>query len=309
MNKSLKWLRPVIPAGAILFALVLGLAAQPSRAQDTDNLVRVDPSGILVAPDGTFHISVLDDPPEQTLAAWVIEMTFDPSVIESQECISISTPGGAVGAFDCEFSDDNNDGKNENVKMLGAVLFSRSGKGLVNESKLADITFHAIGGPADCSDFTLRILIHADSDGSETGAKVQDGRMCIAGDAPASGTVSPVPITPRTSEPTPEGGGPIPTLNPVGGNTGGSSGGADNSGSSNGASGSRTSGPSGSRTAGGSSSSQPSGGGATNNDDDTKTFVWVVVGAAALIIAAAGAWGVVRMRNRGGPDDGTPPPV
>ena len=61
-----------------------------------------------------------------------------------------------MGAFDCEFTDDNNDGKNETIKMLGAVLFSRSGKGLVNVSKLADHNIHdAIGAPGSCTDLRM----------------------------------------------------------------------------------------------------------------------------------------------------------
>lgn len=306
MNKRINWLRPAIPAGAIVFALLLA-AVGTRTVHAEDNVVRVDPSGVAVAPDGTFHVAVMDDPPEQSLSAWVIEIAFDPNVVTPTDCRSISAPGGAVGAFDCEFTDDDGDNKDETIKMLGAVLFRSSQKGLVKESKLADITFTAVGAPASCTDLKLRILIHADSDGEETAARVQDGRACVQGDAPATGTASPFPVTPRTSEPTPVGGGQPPTIGP-GGQTGGESGGATQSvpgggGGSTAASGSRT-------TSAGSRTGQPSGengGGITTSDDGTNTFVWVVVGFAALIIAGAGAWGVVRMRGRGpgagpGPD-------
>jgi hypothetical protein len=312
MNTRIEWLRPVLPAGAILFALLLAVVgARDAHAQD--NVVRVEPSGVAVAPDGTFHVAVMDDPPEASLAAWVIELAFDPNIVTPTDCRSLTTPGGAVGAFDCEFTDDNNDGKDETIKMLGAILFSGSQKGLRNEAKLADITFHAVGAAASCSDLKLRILIHADSDGEETGAEVQDGRACVQGDAPATGTASPFPVTPRTSEPTPTGGGGgVPTIG--GGQTSAASSGPTQPASPGGGG---STGASSTRTASAGSPAQPSsenGGGLTTSDDGTKTFVWVVVGFAALIIAGAGAWGVVRMRGRGpdagpgpGPDAGSGP--
>lgn len=306
MNKRIEWLRPVIPAGAFILALLLTTLGTPA-AHAQDNVVRIEPSGVAVAPGGTFHVAVMDDPPEQTLSAWVIELAFDPNVLTPTDCLSLTTPGGAVGAFACEFTDDDEDGKDETIKMLGAVLYSRSQEGLFNESKLADITFHAVGAPASCTDLTLRILIHADSDGEETAARVQDGRACIQDDAPLTGTASPFPVTPRTSEPTPLGGEDVPTIGP-GGETGGETDGTTQT-SPPGGGGASTS-ASGSRTAGtGSRTGQPTGEGGTvvNNDDDgTKTIVWVAVGLAALVIAGAGAWGIVRMRGRG-PGAGPPP--
>jgi hypothetical protein len=310
MNKRIEWLRPVIPAGAIIFSLLL-LSIGARDAHAIDNVVRVDPSGAAVGPGGTFHVGVLDDPPEETLAAWVIELAFDPNIVTPIDCRSITTPGGAVGAFDCEFTDDDDDGKDETIKMLGAVLYSRSEKGLFNESKLADITFEAVGAAASCTDLKLRILIHANSDGEETAARVQDGRACIQGDAPPTGTASPFPVTPRTSEPTPEGGsgGDPPTLDP-GGETGVETGGAtDSSGAPIGGSGS-TSGT-GPRTTGtGVRTNQPTDAAGnvipSDDDDGTTTVVWLVVGVAALVIAGAGAWGIVRLRGRG-PDAGPPP--
>ena len=211
MIKQRRWLRPGVPAGAILIVLLAASLAVVPRAFADNNLVRIDPSGVAVAPGGSFHIGVVDDPPAASLAAWVIELTFDPAVVTTKgaDCRSITTPGGAVGAFDCETADTDNDGRDETVKILGAVLFSRSQAGLMNESTLADITFQAVGGPGSCSDLKLRILIHSDAQGHETGARVQDGRVCIAGDAPPSGTASPFPETPRTSEPTPTGTGAV----------------------------------------------------------------------------------------------------
>jgi hypothetical protein len=300
------WLRLGIPAGAILIVLLAASLAGVPRAFADTNLVRIDPSGVAVAPGGSFHIGVVDDPPAATLAAWVIELTFDPAVVTTKgaNCRSISSPGGAVGAFDCETADTNNDGHDETVKILGAVLFSRSQAGLIDESTLADITFQAVGGPGSCSDLRLRILIHADAQGQETGARVQDGHVCIAGDAPPAGTASPFPETPRTSEPTPNGTGAV-ALTPggVAGQTaqpGSSSGSAGGSGGASGgasASGGRP-------TAAVSNSGTPAAAATVaSNDGGTSTAVWLVVAVAVLVIAGVGAWGIVRMRGgRPGPD-------
>jgi hypothetical protein len=298
MDKRNSWLRPGIPAGAILFLLLaIGAVAGVQRAHAEENVVRISPSGVAVAPDGTFQIGVVDDPTAASLAAWVLELSYDPTVVttKGEDCRSITTPGGAVGAFDCETADTNGDGVDDTVKILGAVLFSRSQKGLVNESTLADITFHAVGGPASCSDLKLRILIHSDAEGHETGAKVQDGRACIAGDAPASGTASPFAVTPRTSEPSPIGTGNI-ALTPGNGTAQATEpGSTQNSGG--------TSGSTSGKTAGSTHTSAPGGVATDGNGGGTSTAIWLLAGLAVLVIAAGGAWGVVRMRGqRQGPD-------
>jgi hypothetical protein len=305
MIARITWLRPVVPAGAILILFLVALGGA-GRAHAQDNTVRIEPPGSAVAPDGTFKIGIVDDPPAESLAAWVIELKYDPDVVAIVErgCVTMSTPGGAFGAFDCQVTDDDGDGKKETAKILGAVLFSRSQKGLVNETKLVDITFRAVGTAGSCSDLRLRIRIHADSEGEETGARVQDGRGCILGSAPVTGTASAFPATPRTSEPTPTGGGDgdvVPTIAPNGGQ-GGEPGQETEPGSSPGTDGSPA-GTGGLTTVPGQQRTQgPQDGGAggvENSDDDTRTFVWVVVAASALVIAAAGAWGIVRMRGRG----------
>jgi hypothetical protein len=303
MTKQRRWLRPGYPAGAILFLLLaIGAVAGVPRVHAEENVVRISPSGAAVAPDGTFHVGVVDDPTAASLAAWVIELAFDPTVVatKGEDCRSITTPGGAVGAFDCETADTNNDGVDDTVKILGAVLFSRSQKGLVNESTLADITFHAVGGPGSCSDLKLRILIHSDAQGHETGAKVQDGRACVASDAPATGTASPFAVTPRTSEPTPIGTGNVALTPRVETDQATEPGSTLESGGASGST-SRT-------TAGGTRTTAPGGSTATENDGGgTSTVVWLLGGLAVFVLAAGGAWGVVRMRGRrdgAGPDSG-----
>lgn len=296
--------------GAVVLLLALAalwLAAAPeARAQD--NVIRVDPTGVEVAPDGSFEVAIIADPPAGSLAIWVVEVAFDPDVLSttSRDCDPINTPGGAIGAFQCIADDTDDDGTNDTVKILGAVLFTGTGTGLIKESTLADITFDAIGDPGDCTDLTLRIRTTVDNNAEETGALVQDGRACIEADAPPSGTASPVPFTPRTSAPTPPGESiDVPTIGGNGetgqetpetgepGDTGQTSTPAGQSGST---------GATGASAAGTTPATAPNSG-ANYPDDDggVATIVWVVIGLFALGAAAVGAWAIVRVRG------GTPP--
>ncbi len=290
-TRNAKWLRPGFPAGAILFVLlaIFAVGGVPA-AHAQENLVHIDPSGAAVAPGGTFSVAVVDEPTEASTSAWVLELAYDPTVVttKGEDCRSLSAPGGSVGAFACETADTDDDGVDDTVKILGAVLFRRSGKGLIDETTLADITFTAVGDPGSCTDLKLRILIHSDSEGHETGASVQDGHACIAGDAPASGTASPFPVTPRTSQPTPIGTGNV-ALTPGNdteqptepGQTAASGGSVSGSGS------------------GAPRTTSPGGGGTVTEKDDggTSAWVWALGGAAVLVLAAGSAWGVVRARG------------
>ena len=196
--------------------------------------------------------------------------------------------------------------------LYGAVIFNGTGKGLTTESVLVDITFKVIGQAGACSDLRVFIRSHADNNGKETGALVQDGRACIAGNAPPVGTSSPNPVTPRTSAPTPEptrpgDGGDTGAPNgqtaaPGGGETGqptGSNGETVAPGASNG-----STGPSG-RSATPKATQTPAGGVDTDSGGP-GAVVWVVVGAIVLALAAGGAWSIVRMRGKP-PSDGVPP--
>jgi hypothetical protein len=300
-----KWLQLAAPAGAIVLAASAALLS-PADARAEDNVVSLEPAGIVVAPGGSFTVSLVDDPTPASTAIWAIDVAFDPAVVSVpdpiEDCDTIDTPGGAIGAFDCQVVDTDRDGRPDTVKVLGVVLYTRTQLGLTEVSTLADITFTVAGNAGDCSDLRLRIRSHADSEGQETGARVQDGRVCIRSDAPPTGTASPVPFTPRTSEPTETPGpgqtGGVPTL-PGGQET---------------ASPGQTRDPD--ETGGGAASESPAGltgtptspsGEPGDDDDGTSPLLWVGIAALVAVLAAGAAWAVIRLRSAR-PGDGPPGP-
>lgn len=301
-TRATRWLQLVLPAGAIIL-LALGALISPTLALAVDNVVRIDPSGIEVAPGGSFHVKLIDDPTPASTAIWALDLVYDPAVVTTaaEDCDSIDTPPGAIGAFDCQVIDADKDGTPETVKILGVVLYTGTQTGLVAESTLADITFDVVGAAGACTDLHLRVRSHADKDGNETGALVQDGRACVEVAAPPSGTASPVPVTPRTSEPTepPTPAGETGDATPSGTQQGGSPGQTAPTGGQGASSGST--GP-----AGGSTTPRSSGDVAGDADGGTGPLVWVLVGGIVLVLAAGVAWSLVRLRGAKPPSDSPP---
>jgi hypothetical protein len=299
MSRSSKDLRPAITA--VLILLLFALASTPSLAFAQGNLVRIEPSGVEVAPGGTFTIAVVDEPPPESTAVWAVDVSFDSGVVTvrdpDHDCDTLDPPPGSTSASICQGADADGDGATDTIKVIGFVLFSGTEKGLTEETTLADIMFAAVGSPGQCSDLRLRIRSHADSEGNETGAQVQDGRVCIKGDAPQEGTATDVPVTPRTSEPTESpspGPGATSRQTSSGDQNGGSAGGGAG-GSSVGTGGSPNDASGGSDSTGreeGPSSSS------NDSDGDSSPFVWIGIIAASLALAGAGAaWWLIRVRG------------
>src|SRR6185503_7514778 len=116
---ELKWLRPVLPAGAILLFALCGLwLSDAAPAAAVDNTVSTKPLRMLMPAGGESNIEVITDPPEQTVAVWVVELSFNPAVVaaESEDCDPINTPAGGVGASGCEIVDTNSDGAPDTAK-------------------------------------------------------------------------------------------------------------------------------------------------------------------------------------------------
>ena len=321
-----RWLRPVIPAGAVSALLLAVLFFAASLASAQENTVRIEPSGIEVAPGGSFEIAIRDDPPEQSVTAWVLDLRYDPDVLSvgDDACTSTSFPGGMIGIAQCELVDSDEDGSDDSVRVLGLGIFTSTPIGFIEEFTIAEIVFDVVGDPGDCSDLELVLAVHAGADGEETGALVQDGRACIESDAPPSGTATANPVTPRTSAPTVAPSGPFPTpgpggaTQPPGGGTGDGGDDDDDGGATptrpvvtidaSGRPVTATPPPDETRVPGGTGDSSP---GATNDGDGdgAGAVLWVILGLLVLGAAGAGAWWLIRVRGaQGTPPSGGPPP-
>jgi hypothetical protein len=313
IRKLSAWLRPVSPAGVVVFSLALAVhaAAGAAFAQSLENVVSVEPVGVRVAPGGSFEVAVETHPPEQSVAAWVVELAFDPAFVsaESEDCLPLATPAGAVGASGCEVVDTNGDGTVDTAKIFGAVLFGETELGLQEEAALARITFTMAQGVDACTILHLRITIHADAEGDETGARVRDGRVCADVTAPPAGTPEATDIPIRTSEPPPEDGATVPPLDPStgggatgggGGSTGGGGGGTAVTGAPFGTtpgSSAATSAEDEDGTPGLNGDNGESDGGGDAGDGGVSPVIWAVLGVLALGAVGGGAWYMVRMRG------------
>jgi hypothetical protein len=300
----------VRPAGFLFLALALALAFRPGPAHADPNTVFLEPSGVEVAPGGAVTVALVADPPAQTLAIWGIDVEFDPDVVSatSRGCDSLDPLPDSQTVTACEVVDGNEDGRDDTVKLLGAMIFNDTGLGLSDPAVLAEITFNVVGGPGRCTDLRLRVEFHDDSEGEETDPLLSDGLICVEQDAPPGGTA--VPHTPeaRTSEPTPPGaGGLTPPPLDAGGTAGGGETPAEGGGTSTSGGGTPT-GDSQNASPSDSASQTPAPGesGEEGGGDGGGVLIWALVILAVMIAAAGVAWAVVRRRGAGSGPQGGP---
>lgn len=269
--------------------------ARPGPALADANEVSISPAAIEVAPGGSATVQLIADPPAQTLAIWVIDVAFDPDVVSttSRGCDTLDAPADSTTVGLCVVNDEDDDGVVQTVTVLGGIVFNDDGAGLSERTVLADITFEVVGGPGECTDLHLRVQFHADLDGEETNPLLFDGRICVEQDAPPSGTAVPHTPEPRTSEPTPTGGGGLTPL-PLDGET-------PTNGDETPADG--TQGPS----PGVSASETPAPGEGDEDGGGDGVPVWVlIIIPAGLIVVSGAAWAVVRRRGTGSGPEGGP---
>lgn len=175
-------------AGVTAAALAIHVAPALAEA----NSVRIEPPRADVAANSRTRVALVAEPPPATLAAWVIEVRFDPDVVTatSRDCDPFDSPPGAAAAAGCDVVDTDGDGADDTVKAYGGVVF-QSGKGLSSTSTLATIDFTSRAAAGQCSDLLVKATAFADSSGEETNPSVSHGRICVQdglpGTAPTTG--------------------------------------------------------------------------------------------------------------------------
>ncbi len=278
---------------------------RPGPALADANEVSISPGAIEVAPGGAVTVQLIADPPVGTLSIWAIDVVFDPDVVttSSLDCDTLDPPADSTMVGLCVVEDEDDDGVAETLTALGGLVFNDGSGGLKERTVLADITFTVVGSPGACTDLRLRVRIHADEEG-ETDPLLFDGVICVEQDAPPSGTAVPHTPEPRTSEPTPTGGGG-PTLPPLDGG-GLAGGGSDAAGETptNGAE-TATGGPQGASPSDSASQTQAP----VEGDEDGGgggVLIWALIFLAGLIVAGGVAWALVRRRGAGSGPEGGP---
>ena len=92
-------LRPVLAFGIVVAAVsMLFLSTEQNAEAGAANSLSISPALREVAPGSATSIQLVSEAPAQSLAAWVVEIAFDETVVSAGTCTSINPPAGSVAA-------------------------------------------------------------------------------------------------------------------------------------------------------------------------------------------------------------------
>ena len=194
---------------AVALALALAavslmfLTSQRGTEAGAANSLAVSPADKEIGVGATASVALVSMPPAESLATWVIDVVFDPSVVSVDSCTPAASPAGSVFVSACEVDDQEGGPDEETVVVVGAILFTDTERGFEDETTLASITFSAVGAAGTCSDLTINVVSHLGPDpaGPETSPTTTNGEICVVedpgteriwGDSDCSGAVNPV---------------------------------------------------------------------------------------------------------------------
>lgn len=140
-----------------------------------------DAASVEIPQGDTVEVSVIVEPPEQSLAAWVVEVHYNPNVIQVEPgCDAVNVPPGSVGNTSCDtLNRDAVDDLDDTARAFGAVLFTRSEVGFTTPQTLAKFEFIAVGPPGSHSSLEVTTTIFADADGVEYLPTTADGEILV----------------------------------------------------------------------------------------------------------------------------------
>ena len=166
-------------AGVLLTALlaVFCFAAQASAGDSaTVSVVR---DSISVVPKETLSVDLVIDPPAATTAAWELHVHYDPGVLQYVSCHALDPPNGpTVQASDCH------DSGPSSVSALGVLLNTRDQRGIDTATRVATITFTAIGAPGTQTPLIVSAIIMADTNGNPEPTDTRNGSVSITAAVP-----------------------------------------------------------------------------------------------------------------------------
>lgn len=166
-------------AGVLLAALLAAscFAAQASAGDSAS--VTVVPDSISVVPNETLSVDLLIDPPAATTAAWVLEVDYEPGALQYVSCHALDPLSGpTLEASDCH------DSGHDRVSVLGSSLTVHGKRGIDTPTRVATITFTAIGAQGTRTPLTVSVKIMADPDGNPEPTDTHDGSVSITAPVP-----------------------------------------------------------------------------------------------------------------------------
>lgn len=195
-------LRPAIALALVVAAVALLLLASQQQAEAGGaNSLAISPATRDVGVGGSTTVDLVSMAPTESLAAWVIDVEYDPTVVSFASCDSIDNPPGAVAVSDCDSADKSGGPEDETVVSVGGILFPSTERGLDGTNTLATIEFDAVGEVDDCTDLTITVIDHLgpDPQADSTNPTVTNGEICITagvtriwGDFDCSGALDPI---------------------------------------------------------------------------------------------------------------------
>ena len=140
-----------------------------------------------VAPGGqlTVPLEALDVP-SPGLGAFIIDISYDPSVVDPVDCNA--NPEGDLDLGFCNFDFERDDVNPDTIRVGGF----RASEGATGDLSLADITFRGVGSTGSQSPLTLTIVEFADTSQQPIPATTEDGTITVGvqGDANGNGSVT-----------------------------------------------------------------------------------------------------------------------
>ena len=141
----------------------------------------------IVPPGGnaTVPLEALDVP-SPGLGAFVIDISYDPSVVEPVDCNA--NPEGDLDMGFCGLSFERDDVNPDTIRLGGF----RTSAGATGDLSLADITFQGVGSSGSQSPLVVTIVEFADTSQQPIPATTEDGTITVGvqGDANGNGSVT-----------------------------------------------------------------------------------------------------------------------
>lgn len=183
------WWRPATAAALLALAAVavwLAIAGSSARAGG-DGSVFIDPALAEVGPGGTTTVDVVVTPPDTTLSIWIIEIEYDPAVVQvaddggNPDCDSLNIPGGVAGAAGCATKDTGGGPEDDTAVAFGGWVENVGGEavGFDTEMTVASFTFEAVGDIGESSPLTVSVTAFLDPAGEEPVPAEADGQINI----------------------------------------------------------------------------------------------------------------------------------